>query len=126
MGWAVGWDAKTNRWRGYGVPAYCEDPGCTEEINRGLSYACGGLGGCGRFFCEDHLYYDCPEDRDCGKDHSGDNEAVCKRCLDGLYPYPLKPEHPKWVEHILTDDSWAQWRSEEPETVLEYQNGRKE
>ncbi len=53
MGWSIGSDG--DRDIGYGVPAECDHPDCTAEIDRGLSYVCGGdpYGGeygCGLFF----------------------------------------------------------------------------
>ena len=42
MGWSLGYDRNWKRDVGYGVPAICDDPECTEEIDRGLSYVCGG------------------------------------------------------------------------------------
>lgn len=112
MGWAVGWDANTGRFRGYGVPAYCEDPDCMVEIDRGLSYACGGwLGSCGRYFCEMHLTY-----APVNELLIPGGSASCQRCLDGEEPYSLKAEHPQWLTHVLNDETktWAEWRSENP------------
>lgn len=42
MGWSIGYDSKWKRDIGYGVPAWCDHPGCIEEIYRGLSHVCGG------------------------------------------------------------------------------------
>jgi len=78
MGWAHG--ILGGREIGYGVDATCEHPfGCTENIDRGLSYACGGMHGadersCTRYVCTDHQYW------------APDGEAhVCAECagLDG-------------------------------------------
>lgn len=99
MSWAVGWDFDHRRWLGYGVPAYC-DAGCGVEIDRGLGWRCE----CGAhpsdplerptlFVCSDHECTDVDENA-------------------------LPPEHPDWVDHLLTDGSWAQWRSENPDEVL--------
>ncbi|MBT2424414.1 hypothetical protein J7F02_01490 [Streptomyces sp. ISL-112] len=46
---------------GYAVPATCEEPDCTEAIDRGLAHLCGEQPGgdehgCGGYFCERHLY----------------------------------------------------------------------
>jgi hypothetical protein len=59
MGWSIGWDGTWKRDIGYGVPAYCDHPECSAEIDRGLSYVCGGdpyggEHGCGLFFCGKH------------------------------------------------------------------------
>ena len=40
MGWSLGFDDKWNRDIGYGVPAYCDHPKCSVEIDRGLAYVC--------------------------------------------------------------------------------------
>lgn len=44
---------------GYGVPAMCDEPGCSEIINRGLAYLCGDMHGdgesCNGYFCYEHL-----------------------------------------------------------------------
>lgn len=42
MGWAIGYDTTWGRDIGYGVPATCDYPSCTEAIDRGLGYVCGG------------------------------------------------------------------------------------
>lgn len=46
---------------GYAVEAECEQPDCTEQIDRGLDYLCGQMPGghefgCGGYFCGQHLY----------------------------------------------------------------------
>jgi hypothetical protein len=115
MGWEVGFDKKQNRWVGYGVPCICEHPGCTKEIDRGLSYVCGGepFGGdvgCGQYFCEDHLYIA----------HKKGDSILCQRCVEGKKPFPRKFEIRSWVEWILNDSSWEQWREENPTEVTRY------
>jgi len=57
---------------GYMVDVECDQPDCTEEINRGLAYLCGSNPdghrdseepGCGKYFCYEHLdtdVHDCP------------------------------------------------------------------
>lgn len=117
------------RWGGYGVPAYCEHPYCNEEIDRGMSYACGGEPfseyGCDRYFCEKHrnfTYFNseeedglCKHEEDC----DCDCKQVCERCAKGEASFPYKPEHPDWINHLLKDSSWAKWRKENPEEVRE-------
>jgi len=106
MSWAIGFDNTWNRDIGYGVPAWCDHPDCTIKIDRGLSYVCGGEpyggdDGCGLYFCMSHLY-------------AGDeSNQICGRCLDGLSPFPPKPDHPDWIKHKATDPSWAEWRAEQ-------------
>ena len=102
MGWAVGYDDNWKRDIGYGVPAYCDHPGCGAEINRGLAYVCcnelpyGGENGCGLYFCNQHRGFKC-------------NKAHRK-----LQP---TPDHPEWINHKLSDESWQEWRDANPEEV---------
>jgi len=61
MGWAdCGMDSK-GRPIGYAHEAKCDEDGCDEQIDRGLSYACGGEHGetkfgCEKYFCGAHLF----------------------------------------------------------------------
>ena len=97
MSWAVGWDTDHDRWMGYGVPAYCDVIYCGNEIDRGLGWRCQ---------CSKHPLGD-PLDKP--------NLFVCAQHLcDDVDEDDLPPEHPDWVNHLLTDESWAQWRSENP------------
>ena len=111
MGWGLGEDGRWGRFIGYGVPAYCDYPGCKKEIDRGLAYVCGGEpyggdDGCGLYFCDEH--------------HSeGHNCRLCVRCAKGKEPFEPKPEHPQWVRHLLKDKSWEEWRKENPQQVKE-------
>jgi hypothetical protein len=103
MGWAVGRDTEHDRHRGYGVPAYCDAKGCETEIDRGLGYVCECIDvhidvdqlDINIFVCGEHTCADVDEDN-------------------------LPPEHPAWVQHVLTDDSWDQWRTEHPEKVAQF------
>jgi hypothetical protein len=108
MGWAIGFDANWQRDIGYGVPAICDYPQCTEEIDRGLGYVCGGgtyggENGCGLYFCGRHL-------------HCGSYQA-CDRCEAGRPPYEPTPDTAEWLSWKLTDESWAQWCAENPAEV---------
>lgn len=104
MGWSVGFDPNWKRDIGYGVPSVCDHPDCNEEIDRGLGYVCGGEPyggecGCGLFFCGKHRgYYD--------------DGSPCQH--EGFTP---KPDTAEWIEWKLTDESWQQWRNENPEEV---------
>jgi hypothetical protein len=111
----------------------CEYPRCSKEIDRGFPYACGGEPfselGCDRYFCSKHLYLNCFK-CDGTSDHC-DHEIskkgkvtcechcvfVCKRCGAGKEPYPYKPETKEWVKHLLTDESWKEWRKKNPQEV---------
>lgn len=107
MGWSIGFDENWGRDVGYGVPAFCDHPECSAEIDRGLSYVCGrepfgGTHGCGLYFCHEH--------------QRGVHQW-CERCAKNEKPFDKKPDHPRWVQWQLTDDSWAQWRADNPELV---------
>ena len=66
---------------GYGVVDTCHQEGCPEVIDRGVAYLCGdepgqpSERGCGRWFCEGHLYggYPLPA------------RQYCRACLDALH-----------------------------------------
>jgi len=107
MSWDVGYDDRWQRWVGYGVPAWCDHPGCYEKIHRGLAYICGGdiYGGdegCGLFFCYKHLFF---------SDRS--RHQLCERCCVGEKPFNPSLDTDEWVEHQMTDPSWAEWRAEQ-------------
>lgn len=114
MGWSIGFDKNWNRDIGYGVPAYCDAPGCMKEIDRGLSFVCGGEPyggeyGCGLYFCLAHLWMPSGR-RDCSQ--------LCRRCSRWQKPYKrIAPEHPTWLRHKLRDETWRQWRTENPKQV---------
>lgn len=110
MGWQVydcpkGWPF---RHAGYGVPAYCDHPDCNEKIDRGVVRMCGMVNqaeerGCGLHFCAKHLLM------------SAKYGQLCERCYPRKKkPFTPKPEHPEWIEHVLADESWEQWRKENP------------
>lgn len=120
MGWAIGWDSMWKRDIGYGVPAYCDHPGCRTRIDRGLDHVCaggepyGGERGCGLYFCAKHLHYGRP------------GGPFCGRCNRYKSPYKrIAPEHPVWIRHKLTDESWAEWRAENPQWVAQYGGRRR-
>lgn len=87
MGWAnCGKDSK-GRGIGYSWPATCDHPGCDARIDRGLSYACGGMHGdsdtspttdngicCEGYFCGKHLTTVWPDGED------GPCIGVCLAC----------------------------------------------
>lgn len=113
------------RWGGYGVPTVCEHPACNEEIDRGVSYACGGEPfsehGCDMYFCTEHLDYvyfkgdgtRCRHKKDC----ECEMVQLCERCKKGKPTFPYKPETKEWINHLLTDESWGKWRKENPQEV---------
>lgn len=135
MGWAIG-TGNGGRDIGYGVPAICDQPGCDEEIDRGISYACGNFrsdSGCGQYFCSKHLnyfYYDIKDVSMNESDHTDDGIEFCDHCLYGLEhpdaaakdpkwpPYhEPKPDILKWVLWKLYDASWERWRQETPKEL---------
>lgn len=95
-----------------------------------MAYACGGEPfseiGCDRYFCGKHRQLTCwkrdGSDERC--DHEGDCGCqcveVCQRCAKGEGAFPYKPEHPKWMRHVLKDESWEEWRKKNPEKVEEF------
>ena len=121
MSYAVGFDNQWDRWIGYGVPAYCDHPGCGRTIDRGLSFVCGGEPyggerGCGLYFCSSHLQH-----RNFGRGKNAVSYPICQRCRHGRQPFRPTPEHPDWIKHVLTDASWAEWREKEPEALARMQ-----
>lgn len=122
MGYAVYFDATHKRFAGYGVPAKCDHPDCDADIDRGLSYVCGsapfGDNGCGLYFCHEHLsYLICSDD-------SIDGTQNCDRCIEDEQPFEPKPDVPIWVNHMLTDPTWAPWRAENPDDVKSLEGQR--
>lgn len=60
MGWGFCGKDKNGRKIGYEISAICDHDGCNKNIDRGLSYACGGMHGedeigCEKYFCQDHM-----------------------------------------------------------------------
>jgi hypothetical protein len=110
MGWSIGYDANWKRDIGYGVPATCDHPKCGAEIDRGLAHVCGsqpmgGEVGCGLYFCAKHL----PGYRRAAQ--------LCSRCTNYRPAYKATPDVDEWVQHKLTDESWAKWRARNPDFV---------
>lgn len=74
MGYAH-YNLPDGREAGYAVEASCDQPGCTETINRGIDFLCGDSPdghrdpdepGCGRYYCDEHIREDihnCPDPR---------------------------------------------------------------
>lgn len=107
MSWSIGFDTNWGRDIGYGIPAICDHPGCREKIDRGLSHVCGnepygGERGCGLYFCAKH--------------HNGEY-SMCEKCTNKELPFDPKPECAEWVHFKSTDESWAEWRRENPGAI---------
>lgn len=81
MGWGdCGFDSKGHP-IGYVFSATCDHDGCNKEIDRGLSYTCGGMHGetefgCEKYFCDGHLRNFVDDD--------GDLIRVCDSCAKEL------------------------------------------
>ena len=110
MSWAVGYDEDWQRDIGYGVPAVCDYTGCGAEIDRGLSFVCGGEPyggeeGCGLYFCDKHLLLTLGA------------RQRCERCCHGQDPFAPTPDTPEWLHHKSTDPSWAEWRAEQAQKM---------
>ncbi|WZL14771.1 hypothetical protein [Vibrio phage vB_VpaM_XM1] len=81
MGWSnCGTDSK-GRPIGYAFSAICDHDECNKEIDRGLSYACGGMHGetevgCEKYFCSDH--------KDNAVDDGDHIVHVCESCAKSL------------------------------------------
>jgi hypothetical protein len=60
MGWSDCGEDSKGRPTGYGHETTCDQPGCEVEIDRGLSYACGGMhgadDGCEQYYCGEHEF----------------------------------------------------------------------
>lgn len=120
MGYSVG--KVDGRWVGYGVPAECDWPTCRKVIHRGYDYK-----------CEEHVYYEWLEDEEeeietiedgCGLFFCWDHKGMV--FIQGLGHEGLirKPDSREWITHVLLDDSWAKWRTENPDEVLHMQQSR--
>lgn len=139
MGWAIGYDQNWDRDIGYGVPAECDHPDCKAQIDRGLSYVCGGEPyggeiGCGLFFCDRHLGYAIPPDPDADHPDYDEEDAIawedraestqlCERCEGGDEPFEPKRDVEEWILHKLTDPTWGPWRKQEGGVYLTLADG---
>jgi hypothetical protein len=104
------------------VPAYCDHPDCNEEIDRGLAYVCSnqepmGGDGCGLYFCDKHLSSVNGCER-CEAWWGEDDDGNDVQLDDGPPPFDPKPEHPRWLYHLLCDYSWKEWRDEQTAETL--------
>lgn len=105
-------DYGVERWAGHMVPAECDMPDCREEIERDLDSK-----------CEQH-----PADADLIAEGETDPEMIARGCgmffcsthlgatagYEGIKP---KPDSLVWMRHQLTDESWADWRAQNPATA---------
>lgn len=138
MGYSV-YDQKINavpRDAGYGVPAYCDHPGCFEIIDRGMGYACCGdplhTASCGGFYCKEHRYQLVYQDDlqemsdedlkrlgiDSREERAHDEDDGIIRCIH--QPIELKTTK-EWADYIAQDESWQTWRNKFPEDFKKLQ-----
>lgn len=127
MSWAVAFDARWQRYVGYGVPAICDFPTCAAPIDRGLAYVCGGepfggQHGCGLYFCDDHRAFgrvpaDMPDPPLVDGDDDGEWAELCSRCHASEQPFQPTPDVREWLDHILMDETWSDWRRDCPEAL---------
>ena len=103
MGWGNCGTDSNGRPLGYVFPAFCDHSGCNKKIDRGLSYACGGMHGeeeysCEGYFCEDH--------RTCVETPAGDCISICHGCIDIINNEPdIRINDNLVIEHGDFDDS---------------------
>jgi hypothetical protein len=89
MGWGnCGTDSK-GRPIGYNFPATCDKKGCKKKIDRGLSYACGGMHGedevsCEGYFCEEHLVCVSYIRYKLGGSSMWKHVSLCEKCYENL------------------------------------------
>ena len=98
MGYSVYW--ANGRWQGYGVIAICDHKKCLTGIDRGLSFQ--------------HIS---------DKDNSPPSVFCCEKheyANPGQFELNLDKESPDWLKHVLEDESWEGWRTENPEMVEKY------
>ena len=79
MGWGNCGTDSQGRSIGYNFEATCDADGCTAEIDRGLSYACGGMHGGGEHMCEGYF---CPDHLTPGGEPAG--HAICHECSKAM------------------------------------------
>lgn len=110
--------------QGYGVPATCDHPGCNKNIDRGMAYACGGdpTENCGLFFCGEHRSHCVDPDAEWTSENRH-TFGVCERCAADAEPFDPSPDSQEWIDHKLTNPTWAEWRAENPKWVAENHPG---
>lgn len=143
MGYSVYYSDKNTRFQGYAMHAYCDHPGCKNEIDRGMGYVCCGNqdhpNSCGGFYCAEHADL-CTLISEDEFEEALDDEEVQEQLEsygltempvfdeDGYFyhcqhePIEKDKEHPQWLNHVLTDESWEEWRNANPEMRQKYQD----
>ena len=108
MGWAnCGTDSR-GRKIGYAHSAKCDKRGCKTRIDRGLSYACGGMHGdldwaCEGYFCAEHLSHWMLVD--------GETRPVCEACYISAREYAkTNPEDAAEMVAWFERDEGEDWQ----------------
>lgn len=104
--------------QGYMVPAICDHPDCSAEIDRGIGYACGDdpMENCGLFFCHDHKRHDVDPEAEWA-DGNRHQFGVCERCAADHPAFDPSPDTEYWCAWKMNHESWGGWRSENPDFV---------
>lgn len=108
-----------DRWAGYGVPAECDWPDCREKIDRGLGYKCEDHGGYKLILNREEISYDRFDEEDDAEEEWVETEGCglffCEKHrsqTDQHANIEPKPDTQEWIDHMLTDESWQDWRNE--------------
>lgn len=109
MGWSIGEQKHLGslRFVGYSVPAYCDQEGCNNRITRGVDNQCDD---CKSFFCYDCLSRHAPVKLEIDEDWKDEFVNADNGCRHTVVE---KPEHPIFLEHVLTTPSWELWRNKQ-------------
>lgn len=108
MGWANCGEDSHGRPIGYAHEATCDHPGCSVRIDRGLSYACGGMhgeleGACEKYFCNKHLSKWSLVD--------GESKAICEQCYNEAKAYAItNPEDANELVEFFEEEEGPEWR----------------
>jgi hypothetical protein len=102
MGWASCGKDSRGRHIGYSHSARCDHPGCKRRIDRGLSYACGGMHGEGTWSCEGYF---CPEHMKSVDAEPLDLSSgqLCFACFENLVAHVR--EHPEDFSADFIEDN---------------------
>lgn len=113
-------DYGVDRWAGYGVPAICDFVDCNTQIDRGMGYRCEEY--------TEYTYFDadgqpCTSDDDWEDERWEDVEGCNLHFCSDHWDHDIhadsepKPDTAEWEAHILSDESWAEWRQDNPAKV---------
>lgn len=95
MGWANCGEDSKGRPIGYAHSATCDIDGCEASIDRGLSYACGGMHGEDVYSCEG---YACDQHLTTVETPEGECLSICSSCYYFLEKEGLVNEEGEIVE----------------------------